>query len=243
MVGNEQHGDKSDADAATPVATSGVGVLDKSVALLDAVAAADDPCTLADLVATTGLSRATAHRLAVALEAHGLLRRSSDGRFALGVRLVALGRAAADGPLAELARPALEALRTETGESVQLYVREGGHRVCIASLHSGHELRTIVDEGARLPLGKGSAGRILAAGGDHGGVGTANRAPWTASTGERAPGVGSVSAPVVVDGTVVAAVGISGPLERLSEDPGPRFGPAVARAARAVAAALGSAEA
>ena len=48
MVENEQHEDKSDADAATPVAVSGVGVLDKSVALLDAVATADDPCTLAD---------------------------------------------------------------------------------------------------------------------------------------------------------------------------------------------------
>ncbi len=39
-------------------------------------------------------------------------------------------------------------------------------------------------------------------------------------------------------GTVVAAVGISGPLDRLGDDPGPRYGPAVVRAARAVAAAL-----
>lgn len=57
-------------------------------------------------------------------------------------------------------------------------------------------------------------------------------------TGERAPGVGSVSAPVVVDGEVVGAVGISGPLGRLGDDPGPRYGPAVLRAARSVAAAL-----
>lgn len=212
-------------------ARSGVGVLDKAVAVLDAVAAAPAPCSLAELVAATGISRATAHRLAVALEAHHLLGRTDDGRFALGLRLLALGRAAADDwPLAEAARPALEALRDATGESVQLYVRDADRRVCVASLHSGHELRTIVEEGARLPLGRGSAGRLLA--------GERAETGYVASAGERAPGVGSVSAPVEVDGEVVAAVGISGPLDRLGDDPGPRYGPEVVRAARAVAAAL-----
>lgn len=212
-------------------AKSGVGVLDKSVAVIDAVAVSPGPCSLADLVRATGLTRATTHRLAVALEAHRLLRRTADGRFALGLRLLALGREAAeDWPLADLARPALVELRDSTGESAQLYVREGDHRVCLASLDSGHELRTIVEEGARLPLGLGSAGRLLA--------GEAPPTGYTASTGERAPGVGSVSAPIVVDGELVAVLGISGPLDRLGDDPGPRFGPAVVRAADAVAAAL-----
>ena len=113
-------------------------------------------------MAATGLSRATAHRLAVALELHGLVRRDPDGRFALGVRLVALGRRAAEGlPLASAALPALAALRDETGESVQLYVREGDRRVCIAALESPHGLRTIVPMGASLPLDAGSAGRVL----------------------------------------------------------------------------------
>jgi DNA-binding IclR family transcriptional regulator len=211
---------------------SGVGVLDKSVAVLDAVAAADAPCSLAELVAATGFAKATAHRLATGLEAHGLLRRDDDGRFRLGLRLVALGRAAADHwPIAVAARPALEALRAATHESVQLYVREGHDRVCIASLDSGHELRTIVAEGARLPLGRGSAGRILA--------GELPATGWTASVGEREPGVASVSAPVLVGGRLVAAVGISGPLDRLGLDPGPRHGPAVARAAATIAGAAG----
>lgn len=219
---------------------SGVGVIDKSMAVLDAVAVTSGGggagCSLADLVARTGISRATAHRLAVALEVHGLLRRDGDGRFALGPRLVELGRLAADGwPLAALARPVLEALRDETGESVQLYVREGDVRLCLVSLDSRHELRTIVAEGARLPLGVGSAGRLLAASP----AGSAPPQGWVASAGERAPGVGSVSAPVLdATGAVVAAVGVSGPLERLGDEAGPRLGPAVARAAAAVAATL-----
>lgn len=211
-----------------------MGVLDKSVAVLDAVAASakgtsTTGCSLVDLVAATGLTRATAHRLAVALEAHGLLRRTGDGRFALGARLVGLGHAAAAGwPVADASRPALGVLRAETGESVQLYVRDGDHRVCVVSLESPHELRTIVAEGARLPLAVGSAGRLL----------REERAAdgWTASVEERAPGVASVSAPVLDprSGLVVAAAGISGPVERLGRDPGPTYGPAVAAAAKVI---------
>ena len=54
---------------------SGVGTIDKGVRVLAAVEAVG-PCALADLVEATGLSRATTHRLAVALETHGLLRRT-----------------------------------------------------------------------------------------------------------------------------------------------------------------------
>ncbi len=210
-----------------------VGVLDKSVAVLDAVATAPGGTTLAELVAATGISRATAHRLAVALEGHGLLRRDHAGRFALGFRLVGLGQAAAAGwSLGPASRPALEALRKETGESVQLYVREGAHRVCVVSLESAHELRTIVAEGARLPLAVGSAGRLLR--------GENPPAGWMASVEERELGVASVSAPVLdgEGGLVIAAVGISGPLGRLGIDPGTRFGPAVAAAALHITAIL-----
>ncbi len=205
---------------------SGVGVVDKSVAVLEAVAASGGAASLADLVSMTGISRATAHRLAVALEAHGLLRRDDAGRFALGLRLVGLGHAAAAGwPIAELARPALEALRNQTGESAQLYVRDGDQRVCVVSLESAHELRTIVPEGVRLPLAVGSAGRLLR--------GEAAPSGWTASVEERAPGIASVSAPVIDprSGLLLAAVGISGPVGRLGTDPGARFGPAVVAAA------------
>ena len=209
---------------------SGVGVLDKSLRVLDAVAEAGEPCSLGDLVARTGLPKATAHRLAGALEAHGLLRRDGEGRYLLGVRLIGLGRAAAeDWPLADAARPALEALRAATGESVQLYRRDGEHRVCVVSLESPHELRTIVPQGARLPLGVGSAGRIL--GGESAPDGPRG---WTASVEERAPGVASVSAPVVVGGQLVAAVGISGPVGRLGDQPGERLGQAVVDAAVAI---------
>ena len=212
---------------------SGVGVLDKSVLVLDVLEAR--PRSLAELVEATGLSRATAHRLAVALERHGLVRRDEDGRFTLGVRLVALGRAAAAAiPLADAAGPALAELRDATGESVQLYVREGDRRVCIAALESPHGLRTIVPMGASLPLDKGSAGRLLGAGPDE------PPPPWVQSVGEREAGVASVSAPVLgPDGAAVAAVSVSGPIERTTRQPGKRYADAVVAAARRVERAAG----
>src|SRR5439155_21462377 len=168
---------------------SGVGVLDKAVGILDALD--QGPLGLAGLVEATGLSRATAHRLATALEAHGLVRRTVDGRFGLGLRLLGLGRAAAGAlPLRDAARPALERLRDETGESVQLYVREGDRRVCVEALESVHGLRTIVPVGASLPLDRGSAGRIL------GDDPRAETRAWVESVEEREKGVASVSAPV-----------------------------------------------
>jgi DNA-binding IclR family transcriptional regulator len=208
---------------------SGVGVLDKAVALLRAVA--DRPLGLGPLASATGMPRATTHRLAVALEVHGLIRRDAEGRFALGLGLVGLGRAAAEAfPLREAASAALAELRDDTGESVQLYVVEGGGRRCVTSLQSPHGLRWIVPEGALLPLGVGSAGKVLA-GADSGPAG------WIASVEEREVGVCSVSAPVHdPDGAVVAAVSVSGPVERLGRDPGARHGAAVVRAARAVEA-------
>ncbi len=216
---------------------SGVGVLDKAMSVLRVLEEA--PRSLGELVEATGFSRATAHRLAVALEAHGLVRRDEDGRFALGVQLVALGRAAAERfPLAAAAQPALRTLRDETGESVQLYVRQGDRRVCIASLESPHGLRTIVAMGAALPLDAGSAGHVLERTAGEGSE--ADRPDWVESVEEREAGVASVSAAVLgPDGHPMAAVSVSGPIERTTRQPGQRYGAAVVAAARQIERAAG----
>jgi DNA-binding IclR family transcriptional regulator len=217
---------------------SGVGVLDKAVAVLAALER--EPRSLAELVGATGLSRPTAHRLAVALEAHGLVRRE-DGRFVLGLRLIGLGHAAAEAVPGWLdARPALAWLQEQTGESVQLYVRDGDVRVCVESLEAPHELRTIVPVGVRLPLDRGSGGRVLVGGGVRADESGSGRGPhWIESVEERAPGVASVSAPVVdAAGRLVAAVSVSGPIDRTTRSPGRRYGAAVAEAAARISRSL-----
>lgn len=207
---------------------SGVGVIDKSMAVIDALA--HGPCTTAELVARTGITRATVHRLASALETHGLVRRSDDGRFALGYRFVSLARTIDGlGVLCDAARPHLRELSERSGESAQLYVRDGKDRVCVDVAESAHGLRTIVAVGARLTLERGSAGRALMQPG----------AGLVTSVGEREPGVASVSAPIVdASGAAVAAISVSGPIDRMTTSPADRFGPLVMAAASAVGAQL-----
>ena len=208
---------------------SGVGVLDKSVLVLHALSAANDGMTLAELQDATALPRATAHRLATALEDHGLVRRNGEGRYVLGFALAALAATAQKQfPLAATARPILERLVDVTGESVQLYVREGDNRRCVLSLQSPHGLRWIITEGEVYPLGRGSAGHVLA-------QRALSTGGWIESVAEREAGVASVSAPVIIDGHTIAAVSISGPIERLTRAPGKKFGAAVTKAAAGIA--------
>jgi DNA-binding IclR family transcriptional regulator len=219
---------------------SGVGVLDKSVAVLAALAERG-PLSLAGLVEATGLSRATAHRLAAALEVHRLVGRDGTGRYRLGLRLLGwAGAVSTELGLVEAARPVLEGLRDETGESAQLFVRDGDSRLCVAASERPSGLRDTVPVGAVLPIGRGSGGKVLLAFGDAGGVAgidtseleTIRRRGWAASVAEREEGVCSVSAPVLDSGgRIHAAVGVSGPINRLGRQPGRRLaGPVVAAA-------------
>lgn len=191
-------------------------MIDKSMSVLDAVA--NGATTLAVVVEQTGLNRATAHRLASALVDHGVLRRDAEVHFLLGFRLWSLGQmvhGAAD--LAGIGQPILDGLRDLTGESAQLYVPDGSERLCIAVAESGHGLRTIVPVGTRLPLDRGSGGAVLR--------GVCSEAGWLASVAEREAGVASVSAAVRSPShEIVAAVSVSGPIDRLSSDPGRRHG-------------------
>jgi DNA-binding IclR family transcriptional regulator len=224
------------------------GVLDRAVGILDTIAR-EGPCTLADLVRETGLARPTAHRLAVALEGQALVVRDHDGRFRLGARLVGWGAAAGAAlALVEPARAVLQRLSAETGESAQLFVREGDQRVCVATHERPTGLRDTVPLGAVMPLVKGSGGRVLLAWAedrdrfdvDPAVLAEVRATGWAATVGEREAGVASVSAPVRVGEFVVAALGVSGPAERLGPDPGARFAGPVLSAAADLARARGA---
>lgn len=206
-----------------------VGVLDKAVVILAALAE-EGPLSLAGLVEATGLSRPTAHRLAAALEAHRLVGRDGAGRYRLGLRLLGwAGAVRTELGLVEAARPVLEALRDETGESAQLFVRDGDSRLCIAASERPAGLRDTVPVGAVLPIDRGSGGKVLlafAADGaadyrvDPAELETIRRRGWAASVAEREDGVCSVSAPVLDSGgRVHAALGVSGPINRLGRQP------------------------
>ncbi|WP_166534310.1 IclR family transcriptional regulator [Blastococcus xanthinilyticus] len=225
-----------------------VAVLDKAVSILHAVA--QEPATLAELVTRTGLPRATAHRLAVALEGHRLVRRTDGGSWAPGPALAELGRGTAD--IGEIAGRHLATLRDTTGESAQFYVRDGATRVCVAAAERTSGLRDTVPVGARLPMTAGSAAHALLAFMPADEVNRllpnasftartlldVRRRGWAHSVAEREAGVASLSAPVRDgSGAVLGAVSISGPVERLGRRPGAEVIGAVLDASAAISRA------
>ncbi|GAC66318.1 putative IclR family transcriptional regulator [Gordonia soli NBRC 108243] len=221
-------------------------MLDKSVAVLRAIAEA--PCNLTELCERTGLPRATAHRLAVGLETHRLLARNASGRWQPGAALGELAASAHD-PVREAALMVLPRLREITGESVQIYRREGSERVCVAAVEPPTGLRDTVPVGTRLPMSAGSAAKVLLAWAEpstqrallHDSVfgeralHEIRRRGWAQSAGERAAGVASVSAPVRdAAGEVVAAISVSGPIDRMGRRPGARWAADLLAAADAI---------
>ncbi|WP_061962488.1 IclR family transcriptional regulator [Demequina flava] len=224
---------------------SGVGVVDKTAAILSVLE--NGPATLAELVAETHLARPTVHRLALALEHHHLVGRDSTGAFVLGPRFAQLAASVGEDRLVSAALPVLTTLRDRTGESSQLYRPHGDQRICIAAVDRPVGLRDSIPVGTTMTMHAGSAAQVLLAWAEpermHAALsGSAFSASdlerlrergYAESAGERESGVSSVSAPVWgTAGTVIAAVSISGPIERLTAHPAGEHATAVVDAAR-----------
>lgn len=232
------------------IAVSGIKVLDRSVAILQAVAA--EPLSLTELCERTGLPRATTHRLATALEAHRLLSRGTDGRWSTGPTIAALNAGGKD-LLIDAALPLMSALKDVTGESVQLYELDGDTRTCVASQEPASGLQNTVPVGSQLPLTSGSAAKIFLAHGStqlrdallpHAAF-TAEELDevrlqgWSESVAEREVGLASLSAPVFSSaGTLVAVLSISGPAERLRPHPGDKWSAELVNSAQQLSKAL-----
>ena len=230
---------------------SGVGVLDKTAKILDTLEGG--PATLAQLVNETGLARPTAHRLAIALEKHRFIVRDQHGRFVLGSRFAELAAAAGEDRLLTMSGPILQTLLDRTGESAQIYRRQGDQRVCIAAVERSSGLRDSIPVGAILSMEAGSAAQILLAWEDpermHQGLrrakftvaklATVRKRGWAESVNEREPGVASVSAPIRnASGQVIAAISVSGPTNRMGSTPGHHFAPLVMAAGKYLSDAL-----
>jgi DNA-binding IclR family transcriptional regulator len=171
------------------------------------------------------------------LEVHRLLARDAEGRWRLGPAVSELATQVND-PILAASATVLPRLREITGESVQLYRREGTSRICIAAMEPPAGLRDTVLVGARLPMTAGSGAKVLLAYSDDATraavlpgakfsdrtLADVRRRGWAQSAAEREPGVASVSAPVRDSGgSVVAAISVSGPIDRMGRRPGERW--------------------
>jgi DNA-binding IclR family transcriptional regulator len=204
------------------MATTGVEAVARALAILRAFAADRSALTLTEVAAATGLYKSTVLRLAATLEAEGFLIRGSDRRFRPGPELWRLGMLYQRNlDLGDLIRPSLRRLVEATGETASFYVADGDERICLYRLNSPHSLRFHLEEGQRLPIDRGAAGRVLSA---CGGPPTADgkeirERGFYVSLGERDPEVAAAAVPVIdIEGRLRGALSVSGIRSRFDAD-------------------------
>ena len=244
--------------------TSPIQVIDRMADLLDALAACDAGASLKVLSAETGLHPSTAFRVLASLIQHGFVARDEAGLYQLGPRLLQLAAKVRVGKdVRAVARPEMEALRDQLGETVNLTVRQGDEVVYVERVTSTRMMRVEQVIGSRAPLHVTAVGKLML--GEAGAAATRDYAKrtrlpaYTANTRhelkalledigvcaargyalddeEAELGVGCIGALVRdASGAAVAGLSVSAPMERRKME----WIPLVQEAARRVSARLG----
>ena len=246
----------------------GSAAVDRALAVLDTLAAADG-LTLSDLARRLQLAPSTTHRLLTALAARRLAEvdPATQG-WAIGPAAVRLGAAfLRRGGLAERARPILDRLAADSGETAALVVPDGETALVVAEAPGPAGLRVVLPPGTRLPLHASAGGKALIAhlplarvrsllgrgalprltertltdqGELTADLATLRHAGWLSERDECAPGQSALAAPVFggLDDPVAALL-IAAPTLRLDAVALAALGPVVAAAAAELGAAVG----
>lgn len=243
---------------------SSIQVIDRLTQLLDAIAAGSGSVSLKVLSTQTGLHPSTAFRILASLTEHGFVERSSSGHYRLGVKLLQLGsRVQARLDVRREARPIMDWLRNEIGETVNLTVREGNEVVYVERATPSRMMRVEQVIGGRAPLHVTAVGKLfLAEGGAEACLDYAERTGLKACTPysitdpadlwrsirnalqqgfaldnqEAELGVGCIGVPIRdSSGRMIAGISISAPIERRKDT----WIPVVCQAGAKLSARLG----
>jgi len=194
--------------------TAGVEAVDRALKILCSLEHVPNGQTLSRIAAETGLYKSTILRISASLERVQFVVRAADGRFCLGPaigRLATTYRQSID-PTGEI-RNELKRLVSVTGETASFYIRDGDFRVCLLRENSPRALRHHLNEGDRLPLGKGASGLVLAKDSE------TNSRGYAISLGARDPDLAAVAVPFITEkGRLHGALAVSGPLVRFGPD-------------------------
>jgi IclR family KDG regulon transcriptional repressor len=238
----------------------------KGLALLEVLAHSDRPLGVTELAARIGLGKSNVHRLLQALVEQGYVRRDGDGgTYAASVRLWELGSAVlANLDLRQAAQAWMDWLLDRTRETVHLSMLDGDEVVYVHKLDSPEPVRAYTRIGGRAPAHCVATGKAMLAWiGDARLEALSRRLTgftprtiadpgeflremervrqqgYAVNRGEWRESVGGIAAPVRdPSGRVVAAVGLSGPIERLRPSTFKALSADVIRAADGAGAAL-----
>jgi DNA-binding IclR family transcriptional regulator len=244
----------------------------RGLSLLDALSRSPHGCSLGEIASTAKLPPSTVHRLLHTLHQMGyVVQNQTTGHYALGETVLLLGRKAElQRDVRQIARPSLEELAQVTGETVNLTTVVENAVVQLDHVDSLNMLKVTWDSGQRFPIHASASGKVFLAflpdAERERILGSIQLHPFTKRTivdikkaraglnlirergyalddAEREEGVRCVAAPVFnSEGTVIAAVSISGPSTRLSLARLDTLAARAKRTARAISASLGCAD-
>jgi DNA-binding IclR family transcriptional regulator len=201
-------------------ATPGIQSVERAAQLLSIFSVEEPELTLHDLVARTGVSRATVHRYALALRQAGLMRSGPDGAYGLGPRLIQLAAVALAGfGVVKAAGPYLDDLATHAGHTAVLSVWDGQAPVVVRVAETTRRpVRVTVAIGTRLPphSAQGIVFRAFRpAGGGQRRLAAARRGGF-AGDASVVPGVAAIACPVFEGAEIAATLALVGTQELLA---------------------------
>lgn len=141
-----------------------IQAIERAVAILNAFSAEDPELGVTELASRLGLHKSTVHRFMVNLEAAGLVERTRSARYRLGLRIFELGRLVMQRmSLWDEALPFLEGLVRDTGETGHLAVLDGGEAIYIERVEARRALRIPSAVGRGYPAHATNLGKVLLA--------------------------------------------------------------------------------
>ena len=125
--------------------------------------AAGRPLSLAELSREVAVAKSTLHRVCNVLVERGWAIRDDAGRYALGIRALGVGAAAAELPLVTAFRGVAAELLTRHDETVCLGVVDGEESVYLAIEETSQPIRLVTHVGSRTPAFASASGRVFLA--------------------------------------------------------------------------------
>jgi DNA-binding IclR family transcriptional regulator len=141
-----------------------VQVLDRTIAVLQAVADSDTDLAAAEIARQLRLHKSTVHRLLVVLEHYRLIKKGPEGTYRLGTRLIELGESAiARLRLSDHAQAFLRELSNQTGEGAHVTILSGSEMLSIAHVEGRWSLQSLTRTGQRTLVHCTAAGKAVLA--------------------------------------------------------------------------------
>jgi DNA-binding IclR family transcriptional regulator len=243
-------------------AMNGVRAVDRAIAILQCFTAEQPAMSVIEIQKRVGLSRPTLYRLLHTLAARDLIHAEGDPqRFMLAHGVMTLSHVWLNGlDTVAVARPVLESLREQTGETAALFRLQQDRGICILECESRHVLSISRGVGHSLKIDQGSTGKAMLAFMDpqrrteflsglpadarrkrlEEALKAARTNGYATSRGEIFVGAVAVSAPYFDHrGSIAGSVGLYGPSARISDEKLLEYSKLVREAGRRISLLLG----